>query len=950
MKAIGKLIGVIMIGAWISSAATAQTTADESVLLIRMPDEAALLIQPSDADIARFVAARGAYLHLTAQDLMRDLDLARQVLGQHQIFEELAEFQKQHQIAVKVKFVMWADALRYFADYVSDASNPPVVAQLGDTWAAYFRTLGVMPYERRHTWDVRVLWYWKDLVKPEEIADGDGFVAVCQKLHEAPPAGLIAPFAIPTALDWNLLHDLSIWLYNAGLPALISTDKQLGLFPWKEARLAGSEGEQAAQFLINLAKRGYVALPDKVSTELAEDFLARKYALVILGPWVAERAEKRLGSDWESRMGATLPPKIGARAATTIKGGSLLVVLDPSRGQDSAGVTRARHLVEFFASIESQRRYTRALGALPANPQALADSPYFRLFATALERGKTYPQIPEWAPVVENLATRDNLYAFWKRLSALTDTRLVTDEVQQAAREKLILAALYSAQADINKELSPGKLSLLWPWLLAVILLLVAITAGWVWHRRVERKRIEELRQARENLATVQRHLAAMKQVIGESDSPASPDPPTLATKGYPAVYLDTVRRKVLLRKTSSQPLEEIIHGAEYDLFRHIIEWLQVGWYETHWIWSYIIWPTAQPKFPKEAFATHCTKLRKEIENVWELGRMLGRGSHHGGAIPIEVRDVHFYTDAEAEAGAYPVWSLFHASEQSLKAYKAERWDEVRQQLNQVLHIDRDNWPGHLLLCRLVTQHLADPDDPLVRKAMEFAHKQRAQYEQTIEKIEHLPEEKVNQEQKERMLVRLENLLQIISQLPPPQQEPQLPAGRSPDPPLPGGRCGRPLPGHPQAAARRDGPARRLPGARTPEGGGRPAGRPPLLPGRSPPLAPGMASEAVENPEVGPPGAAAARAKKAGVTRGGKGSRTGVSDGKDRRRLRPLPSRRALLLGHDLQEGLDHPRIELAPGPLRDDRNDVLLLEPGSVGPVRAEGVKDISHRKDAGA
>lgn len=777
MNAVLKLIAVTIIWAWFCSAALAQTAADEPLMLIRMPDEAAFVNQPPDADIARFAASRGTYLHMTPQDLMRDHELARQVLGQSQIFDELAHFQTQHKMAVKVKFMKWADAFRYFSDYVSDPSNPPIVAQLGDTWAAYFRSLGVMPYEQRHTWDVRLLWYWKDMVNAEEIADGDGFVAACQRLHEAPPPELVAPFIISTAPDWNFLHDFSIWMYNAGLPSLISTDKKMGMLPWKEARFAGPEGERATQFLINLAKRGHLVLPEKSSDQIVEDFLARKYAMVILGPWVAREAEKRLGPDWESRIGATLPPKIGANVATTIKGGSLFAVLDPSRGKDPTRAGRAQRLVEFFGSIESQRRYTRALGALPANPQVLAESPHFRLFTTALDRGKTYPEIPEWAPVVENLATRDNLYAFWKRLSAIAGTHPPAGQAEQATREKLILAALHSAQTDINKELSPGKLTFLWPWLLALILLLTAGVFASLWRRRVERKRIAELRLVRDMLATLQRGMAPLPE---PPHAGGRADPLKLDIKGYPALYLDTARRKVLVKKTPSEPLEEIIHGAEYDLFRHIIECLQAGWYETHWIWSYSIWPEAHPKFPKEAFAIHCTKLRKEIESVWRLGKMLGRGSYHGGAIPIEVRDVHFYTDAEAEGSAHSIWSLFHASEQSLKAYKAEQWEESRHYVEQLLQIDVENWPGNILLCQLAIQNPPDKNDPFVRNAIAFAHQQRTHYEHAVEMVVNLPEEKVSQEQKERLNSRLASLLQIIPKLPPLLAEPQSSAGRTP--------------------------------------------------------------------------------------------------------------------------------------------------------------------------
>lgn len=741
----------------------ATAASDDPVLLIRMPDETALASDPSDADIARFVAERSPYVQMTAHDLMRDRAFARQVLGQQQIFEELAAFQAQEGITARVRFIAWPDAFRFFADYVSDKSNPPIIAQLGDTWAAYFRSLGVVAYERRHTWDVRVLWYWKDMVAAHEIAEGEGFLTACRRLHDAPLPGLVAPLAIPTAPDWNLLHDLSVWLYNAGLPALISTEKKFGLLPWKEAIFAGPEGERAVHFLIQLAKRGYVALPERRSVELAEDFLARKYAMVILGPWLTKLAEKALGPEWRTRIGATLPPRIGPAAAATMKGGSLLVVLDPTRGRNPEALGRARRLVDFFSSSESQRRYTEALGALPARAEALEASPYFNLFQTALEQGRTYPEIPEWAPVVENLATRDNLYAFWKRLSVLTDVHATATEAEQTARARLILAALHSAEVDINRELSPGRFALLRPWLLALGGLLLAVAALSLWHRQVERKRIEELRQTRDLLATLQRRLTATQDdTVSPRDSSQSA---TWAVKGYPALYLDATKRKVYLRRSPTHPLEEVIHGAEYDLFRHIIECLQAGWHETHWIWGYVIWPTAQPKFPKEAFATHCTKLRKKIETAWQLGPMLGRGARHSGVIPIEVKDTHFYTDAAPEGTASPIWRLFRASEQAMRAYQEGSWDEARRQIEEVLRVDPENWLGNALLCHMVLRDPAVAHNPMAQKAIAFAHQQKAHYEQAVKKLEALPQERIDAKQRERIQSRYEALQLIVSRL-----------------------------------------------------------------------------------------------------------------------------------------------------------------------------------------
>ncbi len=737
----------------------AQKASDSPVLLIRMPDEPALTADPSEAQILRFMKERESFLQMTRADVLRDRAFARQVLGQRQIFEELAAFQKAESIPARVRFIAWADAFRFFADYVSDPKNPPVVAQIGDTWAAYFRSLGVVSEQRRHTWDVRVLWYWKDLVAPEQIAEGDGLLAQCERIRSVSPPGLRAPLAIPTAPDWNLLHDLSLWLYNAGLPTVITTEKKWGLLPWREAILAGPEGDRAVAFLTELATRGCLALPEERAQELAEEFLQRKYAMVILGPWFTAMAEKVLGPSWPAQIGATLPPRIGAAHAVTMKGGSLLVLLDPTRGRDHLGVARAQRLLEFLSSPESQKRYAQALGALPAHEEALRESPYFSLFERALQHGRTYPQIPEWAPVVENLATRDNLYAFWKRLSLLTDPRAPTSETERAARARLIRAALYSAEADINRELSPGRVRVLWPWFLTVSGLATVVASLSLWHRRVERKRSEQLRQTRHLLATLQRRLAAVQEA--DQAHALSESPHGLALKGYPAMYLDAVRRRVLLRRSPAHPLEEVLHGAEYDLFHHIVECLQAGWQQTHWVWSYVIWPTSHPKFPKEAFATHCAKLRKKVETVWQLGRILGRGARQSGVIPIEVKDVHFYTPALPEGDAYPLWALFQASERALKAYQAEDREAAYRYAQQVLTMDPENWLGNTLLCHLALQNHGTDDDPLVQKAIAFAHCQKTHYEYALEKIESL--QNVDAQQKNRIRSRYEVLHLIAS-------------------------------------------------------------------------------------------------------------------------------------------------------------------------------------------
>jgi signal transduction histidine kinase len=506
MKAKVSLLALLVITGAGGLASPLQSRVEKPVLLIRMPAEPPLAKAPTYPEVVEFLARRSDSLEMMPPDILQSANLARDVLGQHQIFDELARFQAEHQIPARVKFVARSEALRYFIDYVSDGSNPPVVAQLSDTWLAYFRSLGVVPFEQRYSSDVRVLWYWKDLVTLDDITDGERFVNVCHRLLKSPSAGLIAPLAIPTAPAGELLDDLSVWLYNAGLPQLISSDSKWGLLPWTEAKLAGPEAQQAIRYLSSLVRQGYVALPEQPSTEVAEDFLARKYAMVILGASMMPRAERRLGARWQWHIQPALPPRIGEREATTIKIGTSLVVLDPTRGQDQATVERARRLVEFLSSTQSQERCAHTFGELPADPEALKQTPYLSLFQMALQAGRTYPEIPEWALVVENVATRDNLFAFWKRLSALAEPHAVSDRSEQIVRERLILGALHSAESYLNGELSPGKAALLWPRLALVGVPLLLMTLLVLWRRRVERTRADaELRRKQDELAHVAR-------------------------------------------------------------------------------------------------------------------------------------------------------------------------------------------------------------------------------------------------------------------------------------------------------------------------------------------------------------------------------------------------------------------------------------------------------------
>jgi PAS domain S-box-containing protein len=473
----------------ILTATTLAQEPDESLLFIRMPSAARAVAEAGPDEIGQFVSRRRAFLAMAESELLRDSVLAREVLGETRIFEELEEFYRTHGTRARIRFVDWDDAFRYLSDYVADPLNPPAVAQLGDTWAGHFRSQRVIAFEKGNFWGVRALWYWKHLIDPKTVKTAQGFLAISRELRTNPPPGLIAPFVIPTAPSWDLLHNLAVWLYNSGSPPLVSVDRKFGLLPWREAILADQAGTAAARFLMLLAREGLVALPEMDSPLVVEDFLDGKYAMVVVSPWIAGRAHKKLGAGWESRIAPTLPPSLEEDLQKTSIMGSLLVVLDPSRGLRPESVGKATSLVEFLTSGASQIRCLDDSGDLPYSPEALSRLPYADFYAAAREGAVAYPQIPEWGPVIENLVTRDNLYAFWKRLAVLNKSEGQVSEAEQQHREKMILAALQSAEDEINRNLSPGKWLELWPWLVAALFLLSLATCASILSYWAERRK-----------------------------------------------------------------------------------------------------------------------------------------------------------------------------------------------------------------------------------------------------------------------------------------------------------------------------------------------------------------------------------------------------------------------------------------------------------------------------
>ena len=281
---------------------------------------------------------------------------------------------------------------------------------------------------------------------------------------------------------------------------------------------------------------------------------------------------------------------------------------------------------------------------------------------------------------------------------------------------------------------------------------------------------LDRVKQLQDTLIDVSRqHLLQIQRILGILEPERNPPGQEHKQLGYPALYLDATANKVFVKKAVFQPLEEILRGAEYHLFRHIIELLQVRELATHWAWGFIIWPEwckDPPNSPEKAFGIQCSRLRKQVEKAWKLGTLLGKGTRHSSNIPIEIVAEHFSTEAKSEGSAHPVWAVFLSHDQFQKACKTQQWEQAHRHLIRLLDVDPENLAGNLGLCRLAIDGHTSVNAPLVQRAISAIHKKLTECRHAFDKIRTLAEEPLDQYQWQSLRERLDALASLGAKLP----------------------------------------------------------------------------------------------------------------------------------------------------------------------------------------
>ena len=249
--------------------------------------------------------------------------------------------------------------------------------------------------------DVRAAFYRTDVFRQagvdpaQAFATWDSFHAALKKINGTVVAGKrVAALAYAGKNDWNVVHNLAPWIWNAGGDVLTPDAKH--------SALNSPQALRAIDFYSSLAVEGLVPANalEKDSDILEGAWVGGDYGVIFSGPWLMRRIfEAPVGAGVRSNFDVA-PYPAGPQGHATFFGGSNLAIFKGSRHK-----AEAWELMKYLGGKASQVQLALLSSMMPARVDAANDPAwttrhpvYAKLTAIAAD-GRAYPPIPAWGPL-----------------------------------------------------------------------------------------------------------------------------------------------------------------------------------------------------------------------------------------------------------------------------------------------------------------------------------------------------------------------------------------------------------------------------------------------------------------------------------------------------------------------------------------------------------------------
>jgi multiple sugar transport system substrate-binding protein len=267
--------------------------------------------------------------------------------------------------------------------------------------------------------EARAIYYRKDVLQKAGIdpatafKDWDSLQQTLQTIKDKVPTingKPIAPFGSPGKKAFDLVHHVMPFVWDAG-GAELSSDA-------KKSTIDSPQAEEGVNFMASLIQKGLYdkSMLERDGTQVENQFKGGRLAVWIGGPWVLGSIARNDDTNWvpaaRANVGVAPMPAGPTGKGFTFVGGSNLMMFKGTKHPNEAWA-----LMKYLSGDAVQKEYANLMGMFPArlHPQEQVGStdPDHKAFFSAIEQGRTYAPIPQWAQI-EN--------AYKNRLGTILDS------------------------------------------------------------------------------------------------------------------------------------------------------------------------------------------------------------------------------------------------------------------------------------------------------------------------------------------------------------------------------------------------------------------------------------------------------------------------------------------------------------------------------------------------
>ncbi len=347
--------------------------------------------------------------------------MAHSAEGAANLRADLDQFEKAHGLEIAFQELDystgWSDFMR-----MSIYGGNPDASEIGTTWINDFASMNTLrPFSATEVknygnaeafvpgvwrsgtslgvvwgipWltDISLVCYRKDLLSKAGINEENAFQtpeAFEQTLQRLQDAGVASPWVVPTRRSYINVHNLSMWVWQAG-GDLVDIQNKVVLFNEPRVR-------SAILSFFNLYRFLSPEMRNLEEREADAAFISGKVAVTISGPGSIINSILQM-PEAANNLGLAIP------LGCSYTGGSSLIIW-----QKSDQTAAALEMIEHLTSKEFQTLFPKSIGLLPARLDSLESFPLphpslYPVVLQALKTGRSLPNLGLWGLIEDRLA------------------------------------------------------------------------------------------------------------------------------------------------------------------------------------------------------------------------------------------------------------------------------------------------------------------------------------------------------------------------------------------------------------------------------------------------------------------------------------------------------------------------------------------------------------------